>query len=63
MMLTAIEWAKHNSITKLQLQVRTDNDRAVQLYQKLGFSIEGKITQAMKINHIYFDDYIMGQEL
>lgn len=63
MMLTAIDWAKSNNITKLQLQVRADNDRAVQLYQKLGFSIEGKITRATRVNDIYFDDYIMGMQL
>lgn len=63
MMLAAIEWAKNNGITKLQLQVRTDNDRAIQLYKKLGFAIEGTITRALKIGDIYFDEYRMGLEL
>ena len=63
MMLVAIEWAQQHNITKIQLQVRTDNDKAVRLYQRLGFKIEGEITRAMKINNIYFDDYIMGLEL
>jgi RimJ/RimL family protein N-acetyltransferase len=56
----AIEWAKDRKISKLQLQVRTDNDRAINIYKKLGFSEEGRITQSMKIGDTYFDDYIMG---
>lgn len=63
MMLTAIEWAKNNGVTKLQLQVRSDNARAIQLYEKLGFVIEGKLTRAIRVNNVYFDDYIMGFEL
>lgn len=63
MMLAAIEWAQQNTITKIQLQVRTDNERAILLYGKLGFVIEGTIKQAMKINNTYFDDHIMGLQL
>lgn len=63
MMLAGLEWARCNNITKVQLQVRTDNERAVQLYKNLGFVIEGKITQALKIGNTYFDDYLMGLHL
>jgi RimJ/RimL family protein N-acetyltransferase len=63
MMLAAIEWAKTNGVTKIQLQVRTDNERAVQLYKKLGFIIEGTVTRALKIGGVYFDDYLMGLHL
>lgn len=60
MILAAIEWAKDKNLNKLQLQVRSDNERAIHLYKKLGFNIEGKIINAMKVNNIYYDDYIMG---
>ena len=60
MMQAAIEWAKLNNITKLQLQVLSDNERALKLYNKLGFVIEGKISRALKIHNVYFDDYLMG---
>lgn len=60
MMLAAIEWAQQNAITKIQLHVRTDNERAILLYSKLGFVIEGTIKKAIKINGIYFDNHIMG---
>ncbi len=60
MILTAIEWARQKGIAKLQLQVRSDNDRAIGLYKRLGFNIEGLIGRAIKLNGNYFDDYIMG---
>lgn len=63
MIKIAIDWAIKQSISKIQLQVRTDNQRAVDLYKKLGFCIEGTIIRAIKINQIYFDEYIMGLTL
>lgn len=50
-------------MAKLQLQVRTDNTHAVQLYKKLGFVVEGTITRSLKIKAVYFDEYLMGLEL
>jgi RimJ/RimL family protein N-acetyltransferase len=63
MILTAIEWAAQNNIIKLQLKVRSDNERAIRLYQKLGFVVEGKIAQSIKVANFYFDEYIMGLSL
>lgn len=60
MMNSVIDWAKLNGITKLQLHVRTDNDAAIHLYKTLGFYKEGVIKRAIRINDIYFDNYIMG---
>lgn len=53
MILSAIEWAKHKKLAKLQLQVRSDNERAIALYQKLGFVIEGTLSRALKINNVF----------
>ncbi|MDB4539951.1 GNAT family N-acetyltransferase, partial [Saprospiraceae bacterium] len=59
-----INWAKsHQAITKINLRVRTDNDRAIKLYQRKGFSIEGTIRNDMLINGEYFDHHWMGSEL
>jgi RimJ/RimL family protein N-acetyltransferase len=60
MIVSALQWARENNICKVQLQVRTDNTRAVALYKKLGFVIEGTLSHSIKVNTIYFDDYIMG---
>ena len=34
-------WAKANSVSRLELTVRVQNDGAIRLYQKSGFEIEG----------------------
>jgi RimJ/RimL family protein N-acetyltransferase len=60
MMHAAIFWAYNNNITKLGLYVDIDNDRAIKLYNKFGFVIEGKIRRAMKINDHYTIEYLMG---
>lgn len=56
-----IQWAKgSNIIRKLNLRVRSDNDRAVSLYKKLGFIEEGLISREFLISGRFFDFYCMG---
>lgn len=49
-------------LTKLELEVRSDNNRAIKLYEKFGFKIEGEISQYFHINGIFYSGYIMGIE-
>lgn len=63
MILTALDWAKSQHISKLQLAVRSDNTSAIKLYEKLGFVTEGTMTRAVLINGAYFDNHLMGLEL
>lgn len=46
-------WAK--GITRVQLEVRADNERAIGLYKALGFSQEALKRQAMRFDGVYFD--------
>lgn len=56
-----ISWAEGNgTITKINLFVRIDNEAAINLYKKKGFSIEGTLTRDFRINGEYFDSYLMG---
>ncbi len=58
------EWAmKTRFVSKLDLQVRTDNERAIRLYERKGFVIEGLLTRQMYIDGVYFDHYWMGLTL
>jgi len=59
----AIEHAHRNGITRIGLRVRTDNDRAIALYIKMGFEIEGTLRRFMKVNDNYFDFYQMGRDV
>ncbi|MCT4584454.1 MAG: GNAT family N-acetyltransferase [Peptostreptococcaceae bacterium] len=55
------DWAKSNNITtKVDLSVMTHNKRAIQLYKKMGFEIEGTIKNAVFMNDQYYDYYAMG---
>ena len=56
-----IEWAKtSNTITRIELEVMTHNERAIHVYEKLGFKLEGKRLAAMYKDGQYIDIYVMG---
>ncbi|PCG19197.1 GNAT family N-acetyltransferase [Brachyspira sp. G79] len=56
----AVDYCRLNYIKKIELTVRTDNERALKLYKKAGFDIEGEIKSFFCINGIYYNCYIMG---
>ncbi len=58
-----IEWAtSHEVIEKLGLTVHANNERAIALYKKMGFTIEGVRKQDLKYrNDQYVDTVIMGR--
>lgn len=58
-----VEWARTAKIRKINLKVRPDNTRAMDMYRKLGFVEEGKITREFYINGNYYDNILMGLEL
>jgi RimJ/RimL family protein N-acetyltransferase len=59
-----IDWAKSSGVvTKINLHVRSDNQRAIALYQKKGFVKEGTIRNDMRISGIYFDCDCMGLDV
>jgi RimJ/RimL family protein N-acetyltransferase len=64
MLDTLVDWARATRIvTKIDLRVRTDNERAIKLYKRKGFVIEGTIRRAIRLGGEYFDHYCMGLEL
>ena len=59
-----IAWAKAGQdIRKLNLRVRSDNVRAIRLYEKKGFKLEGTIRREMFLAGTYYDNHCMGLEL
>jgi RimJ/RimL family protein N-acetyltransferase len=62
MMKYLLKWANDGrTVKKLDLLVREDNIPAIELYRKMGFEIEGKVTKAMKIAGRYYDFLYMGK--
>jgi len=58
------EWAKKtNIISKINLRVKEDNIRAIELYEKLGYKKEGLKSRAFKIGRKYYGEILMGKEL
>ena len=56
-----IEWAKTSGVvTKINLRVRTDNPRAIALYERKGFTFEGTIRRELLIDGVYYDHHLMG---
>lgn len=59
----AEQWARQRAIHRLELTVMTHNTRAVSLYQKCGFVIEGTRRHALMVDGAYVDEYYMGKLL
>lgn len=59
-----IDWVKGNGITtRMSLEVRADNVKAVGIYLRFGFVVEGCKKNSTRLNGRYYDDYIMGMML
>lgn len=57
---TLIKWAKRTGIvTKMNLNVRTDNVNAIKLYKKAGFVEAGKISRDLFVKGEYHDSLIL----
>jgi len=64
MLDTLIDWARHTQIVKkINLRVRTDNQRAIRLYKREGFAKEGTSRKEILLDGKYFDHHWMGLEL
>lgn len=59
-----IEWAKGNGVTtRISLDTRADNVKAVELYMKFGFIVEGCRRNSTLLDGKYYDLYVMGMML
>ncbi len=61
---TQIAWTCANPIlTKLDLRVRADNARAIALYQRNGFEIEGRLRNQLVVDGVAYDHLWMGRDV
>ena len=56
-------WAKAKDLHRLELSVLSRNLRAVNLYLRHGFVVEGTRKHALRVDSAYFDEYWMGRLL
>jgi ribosomal protein S18 acetylase RimI-like enzyme len=60
MMNESISWCKEKGVEQLELEVVTNNERAVGLYKSLGFDIYGTKKHALRYSDdTYADEYFM----
>ena len=59
-----IHWARESGVVKkINLRVRTDNQRAIALYKRKGFKSEGIVRKEMWIEGVFYDNMLMGLDL
>ena len=51
-------WDK--GLTRIRLEARSDNDRAIRLYESVGFGHEALMRKAMRFDGVYFDAVLMS---
>ena len=62
LMRAAIDLAdKWLNLTRLELEVYTDNEAAIRLYEKFGFTIEGTLAQHSFRDGRYVDSHLMAR--
>ena len=60
MMHECIKWCEEKGVEQLELEVVTQNNRAVSMYENLGFQIYGTKKYALKYGDgTYADEYYM----
>jgi len=52
--------ARQKGITRIELMVRVDNERAKKLYDKAGFVVEGLLRRYMRVDGEYYDGYLLA---
>ncbi len=62
LMQAAVDLAeKWLNLTRLELEVYTDNEPAIRLYQKFGFTVEGTLVRFAFRNGAYVDGHLMAR--
>jgi len=61
LLAAALDWARATGIvTRIELQVYAENVPAIRLYEKLGFTVEGRRRRGIRHRGRYVDDLIMA---
>ena len=56
-------WARRQELHRLELTVMVHNERALGLYKKMGFEVEGTLRYSLFVNGAYADEYYMAKLL
>lgn len=54
------QWASGHGLHRLELTVMAHNHRAIELYMRMGFSIEGRRSECLLVDGQYVDEFYMA---
>ncbi|MCP1355175.1 GNAT family N-acetyltransferase [Aneurinibacillus migulanus] len=57
----ALQWAGHHGLKKVCLDVFADNERAIDMYKKYGFVVEGRRKEQFVLNDQRVDEVFMSK--
>jgi RimJ/RimL family protein N-acetyltransferase len=60
LMEATLAGARNRGMTRVELTVRVDNERAKRLYERVGFVVEGLCRDHMRVDGKYYDSYLMA---
>lgn len=56
----AKEWAAAHGLHRLELTVMAHNDRAIRLYERMGFTVEGRRVECLFVDGQFIDELTMA---
>jgi len=60
MLSKVVAWAPSSGVKRLELTVHTTNHRAIALYQRFGFEVEGTRRCSLLVDGEFTDEYLMS---
>jgi ribosomal protein S18 acetylase RimI-like enzyme len=61
LMTEVIAWAESREIRRMELNVDVRNTGAIELYEKMGFQVEGLRRRARRFGDVFVDEHTMGR--
>lgn len=56
----ALNWAREQRLRRIELTVHTSNQRAIDVYKRCGFQVEGVRQSSLLVDGNYVDEYLMA---
>ena len=56
-------WAEHHGVRRLELTVMAHNERAIALYRRSGFEVEGTRRRSLLVDGHYVDELVLAKLL
>jgi ribosomal protein S18 acetylase RimI-like enzyme len=63
LLLSMQAWAREKGLARVELTVMANNDAAISLYERIGFTVEGVKVGAIVVDGVAIDEVVMGMRL